>query len=114
MTRSGPSAARGRSPRRDDAQPRQLQQGMRSRVLKRVHHARHVVDRTPLDAPRRERQRGLSLEIDDQKILARVQHVPQVIIPVAANAWAVIFWPATVRNFSRTSLSRSSTSRASD
>src|SRR5690606_14085070 len=60
--------------------------GAHDSVVDGPQHPAHVVQRRALQAPHTEGQRGLPLEVDDVEVLARVEHLPQVVVPVAADA----------------------------
>src|SRR2546423_1316923 len=55
-------------------------------MVKRADHCGYVAQRRPLDPPLTQRTAGLSLEIDDDEILAGKQQLAQSQVPVAANS----------------------------
>src|SRR5688500_17343103 len=54
-------------------------------VMERAHHAGHVAQRRAFDPPLGERPRRCAFEVDDDEVLARVQHLSQMIVAVDAN-----------------------------
>ncbi len=53
--------------------------------MKRPDHRRHVAERTPLEAALRLGPRGLSLEVDEDEIVAGPEHLSEVQIAVHAD-----------------------------
>ena len=56
------------------------------RVVERPQHPGDVAQRSALDAALAERPRRLALEIDDHEIVARVEHLAEVIVAVRPDA----------------------------
>src|SRR5207249_10406473 len=54
-------------------------------VAERAEHAGYVAERGSLDPPLPERARGLSLEVDDQEVASRVQHLPKMEVAVGPD-----------------------------
>ena len=63
---------------------RRLQRGP-ARVVERAQHAGDVAQRRMLRAPLRERPRRLAFEVDDDEVVARDQHLAEVIVAVVAR-----------------------------
>ena len=78
---------------RGGVQPRQFVGVLRraaqrapARVVEGAQHARHVAQRRMLGAALLERPRGLAFEIDDHEVVARHQHLAEVVVAVEARA----------------------------
>ena len=57
--------------------------------MERANHARHVAQRKLLLPPLGERPRRLAFKVDDHEVVARNQHLAEVIISVATNLGSV-------------------------
>ena len=55
-------------------------------VVEAAHHARHVLVGRPLQPPLADAPQRFALEVDDDEVLARVEHLAQVVVAVAADA----------------------------
>ena len=86
-------AVPGVGPRRGDgaildAHDRGLEQRGERRVVERADHARDVAQAVVLAAPLGQRLRRRAVEVDDDEVLAGVEHLLQVVVAVRADAQA--------------------------
>src|SRR2546425_1696895 len=63
------------------------------RIVERPEHAGHVPQRGAFNPPLTERASRFSLEVDDDEILPCIEHLPEMIVAVAANAHGRNFPP---------------------
>src|SRR6266851_1062895 len=56
------------------------------RVVERAQHARDVAQCAAFDPPLAQRPRRLAFEVDDHEVVARPQHLSEVIVAVRADA----------------------------
>jgi hypothetical protein len=70
---------------------RDATQGCLRRVAERTQHAGHVAQRQLLGAPLVERSTRFALEVDDHEVVARHQHLPQVVVAVHADLLQAAF-----------------------
>src|SRR5262249_40757371 len=63
-----------------------LEQGAIDRIVKRPEHTCDIAQRRLFEAPHADRARRLALEVNNDKILPGVEHLPQMIVPVDAGA----------------------------
>ena len=77
---------RGRVLRRARPRAARCEQRAVRGVVERAQHAGDVAQRRALEPPLAERARRLALEVDDDEVLAGVEHLAEVVVAVAADA----------------------------